>query len=50
MKEPFKWDEYSDQPAQLKDKNYKDGMRKKESVSILKTILLAFLFYLFHLL
>ncbi len=41
MKEPFKWDEYSDQPAQLKDKNYKKNMRKKESVSIFKTIFTA---------
>ncbi|WP_324171159.1 glycosyl hydrolase [Sulfurimonas sp.] len=38
MKEPFKWDNYSDQPAQLKDKNFKNNMRKKESSSILKTI------------
>ena len=41
MKEPFIWDNYSDQPAQLKDKTYKQNMRKKESNSILKTIMSA---------
>ena len=41
MKQPFKWDNYSDQPAQLKDKNYKNKMRKKESLSLFKTILTA---------
>ena len=39
MKEPFKWDEYSDQPALLQDKAYKKSMRKKESLSLLFTIL-----------
>jgi len=38
LKTPFKWDEYSDQPAQLKDKQYKQEMRKKEFFSILKTV------------
>jgi hypothetical protein len=38
MKEPFKWDSYSDQPALLKDRAYKKQMRKKESKSLLKTI------------
>jgi len=37
----FKWDEYSDQPYQIKDKNYKKKMRKKEFSSLLKTFLTA---------
>ena len=41
MKAPFKWDNYSDQPEQLKDKNYKKAMRKKESTSLVKTVLTA---------
>ena len=41
MKEPFIWDNYSDQPAQLKDKNYKKQMRKKEFLSLLKTVAIA---------
>ncbi len=41
MKEPFKWDEYSDQPTLLKDKVYKKMMRKKELFSLVKTFLLA---------
>ena len=41
LKEPFKWDSYSDQPYQLKDKNYKKEMRKKEFSSLIKTILTA---------
>ena len=41
MKEPFKWDDYSDQPALLRDRTYKKAMRKKEFVSILKTFLIA---------
>ena len=41
MKEPFKWDKYSDQPAQLKDKEYKKKMRKREFKSLLKTIFTA---------
>jgi len=43
MKEPFRWDDYSDQPALLRDKTYKKAMRKKEFVSILKTFLTALL-------
>ena len=39
MKLPFKWDNYSDQPSQLKDQNYKKKMRKKESGSLIKTVL-----------
>ncbi len=41
MKLPFEWDKYSDQPALLKDKNYKKMMRKRESTSLIKTILTA---------
>ncbi|MBU1657515.1 glycosyl hydrolase [bacterium] len=41
MKEPFKWDVYSDQPAQLKDKNYKKQMRKKELFSFVKTFFIS---------
>ena len=41
MKEPFKWDDYSDQPALLRDRKYKKMMRKKELVSILKTFITA---------
>ncbi|WP_455756686.1 glycosyl hydrolase [Sulfurimonas sp.] len=41
MKEPFEWDNYSDQPALLKDKVYKKKMRKKEFASLLKTILIS---------
>ena len=41
MKAPFKWDEYSDQPALLQDKAYKKKMRKNDSFSLVKTILTA---------
>ena len=41
MKQPFQWDNYSDQPYQLKDRNYKKLMRKKEWLSIFKTIILS---------
>ena len=41
MKAPFKWDRYSDQATQLKDKKYKKEMRKKEFLSIVKTFLTA---------
>jgi len=44
MKAPFKWDNYSDQPALLKDKTYKKEMRKKQLFSLVKTILIATLF------
>ena len=43
MKTPFKWDNYSDQPALLKDKEYKKKIRKKELFSLLKTVLTAFI-------
>ncbi len=41
MNEPFKWDNYSDQPAIIKDKSYKNQMRKNEFKSVLKTFLTA---------
>lgn len=37
MKAPFKWDKYSDQPHQLKDKTFKIKMRKKELFSLVQT-------------
>ena len=37
MKEPFTWDNYSDQPALLQDKALKKKMRKKEWFSLFKT-------------
>ena len=45
MKKPYKWDNYSDQPAQLKDKIYKKRMRKKELFSLIQTFLLAFILF-----
>lgn len=41
MKQPFIWDNYSDQPYPLKDKIYKKKMRKKEFLSLLKTFLIS---------
>jgi len=41
MKEPFKWDDYSDQPALLRDKSYKKKMRKAELYSLIKMIFTA---------
>ncbi|WP_295020676.1 glycosyl hydrolase [Sulfurimonas sp.] len=41
MKQPFIWDNYSDQPYPLKDKIYKKSMRKKEFLSLLKTFLIS---------
>ena len=41
MKEPFKWDNYSDQPSIITDKSYKKKMRKKEFVSLSKTFFTA---------
>ena len=38
MKQPFKWDNYSDQPAIIEDKVFKKQMRKKEFLSLIKTI------------
>ena len=41
MKAPFKWDDYSDQPEQLKDRNYKKQMRKRQLGSLLQTVFTA---------
>lgn len=41
MIKPFAWDDYSDQPAILKDKAYKKAMRKKALSSLIKTSLTA---------
>ncbi len=41
LKKPFEWDNHSDQPYQIKDKNYKKKMRKKELISLVKTFLIA---------
>ncbi|PHQ89448.1 MAG: glycosyl hydrolase [Sulfurimonas sp.] len=41
MKEPFKWDNYSDQPVILQNKKYKKIMRKKEFSSLVKTFFIA---------
>lgn len=37
MKEPYKWDEHSDQPYPIQDKAYKKKMRKTQIGSIVKT-------------
>jgi len=39
MKKPFNWDNYSDQPALLTDKEFKKKMRKKEFFSLAKTFI-----------
>ncbi len=41
MKEPYKWDNYSDQPYPLQDKSYKKQMRKSQIGSLLKTFLIS---------
>ena len=41
MKEPFKWDDYSDQAAIITDKNFKKQMRKQEFFSLVKTFFTA---------
>ena len=41
MKTPYQWDNFSDQPYQLKDRAYKKQMRKREWKSLFKTILTA---------
>jgi len=41
MKKPFKWDIYSDQPAQLKDKAFKKQMRSSQKNSFIKMIFTA---------
>ncbi|WP_457745712.1 glycosyl hydrolase [Sulfurimonas sp.] len=50
MKQPFEWDNYSDQPYQLKDRGFKKKMRKKELFSLFKTILIALIVIPFSLL
>jgi len=41
MRKPFQWDNYSDQPALLKDRVFKKKMRKKELSSLIKTFLIS---------
>lgn len=41
MKTPFAWDNFSDQPYQLKDRAYKNKMRKREFFSLTKTFFTA---------
>ncbi|MDD2653100.1 MAG: glycosyl hydrolase [Sulfurimonas sp.] len=41
MKQPYIWDNYSDQPYPLQDKNYKQEMRKKQFGSLVKTIFVS---------
>ena len=41
VKEPFIWDNFSDQPYQLGDKTYKKMMRRRELFSFFKTFLIA---------
>ena len=41
MKAPHIWDNYSDQPSVITDKNYKRKMRKNSLVSILKTFFIS---------
>ena len=45
MKQPFTWDNYSDQPAQLKESTFKKQMRKKELSSLIKTVLLTIVLF-----
>ncbi|HUH42113.1 MAG TPA: hypothetical protein VLZ29_03270 [Sulfurimonas sp.] len=41
MKEPYIWDNYSDQPYPLKDKAYKKRMRKSQLFSLVKTFFIS---------
>ncbi|MDQ1264849.1 MAG: hypothetical protein QG559_1850 [Campylobacterota bacterium] len=41
MKQPYIWDNYSDQPYPLKDRAYKKKMRKSQFGSLLKTFFVA---------
>lgn len=41
MKQPYIWDNYSDQPYPLKDKSYKKQMRKSQIGSLLKTLIVS---------
>ena len=45
MQAPFSWDNYSDQPAQLKDKAYKKKMRMQERASLVTTFLLSLILF-----
>ncbi len=44
MKAPFAWDPHSDQPYQLKDRDYKKSMRKKQLFSLIKSVLAGVVF------
>ncbi len=50
MKQPFKWDNYSDQPYPIKDKQYKKQMRSNEFGSLFRTFLVSLLVLPFSLL
>lgn len=41
MQAPFSWDQYSDQPHQIKDKQFKKNMRMSQLSSLIKTFLTA---------
>ncbi len=41
MKQPYIWDNYSDQPYPLQDKSYKKQMRKSQIGSLLKTLIIS---------
>jgi hypothetical protein len=41
MKQPYIWDNYSDQPYPLKDKSYKKEMRKNHLISLFKTFFIS---------
>ena len=41
MKSPFQWDFNSDQPYQLKDREYKKTMRANSRLSLIKTVLIS---------
>lgn len=43
MKQPYRWDNYSDQPYPLQDKSYKKKMRKSQSASLFRTFLTSIL-------
>lgn len=43
MKQPYRWDNYSDQPYPLQDKSYKKKMRKSQSSSLFRTFLTSIL-------
>ena len=41
MKQPYRWDNYSDQPYPLQDKSYKKQMRKSQIGSLIKTFFIS---------